>query len=156
MEVLKINSTPALKQDKSTEHHEIKWKSQPEQNLYAASCSNNKNMTVTAERSILGSQELVRWSHHPIVAMTHRFRWRRKVPDCVNVRVQLFDGWFQKVYESFCDGIFSCSGLHHSHGGHFTSVDGEGRKRVTVTSESRGPLHFLLQAGRGSNSTILE
>lgn len=76
-------------------------------------------------RTILGSQEAVRWSHHPIVAMTHRFRRRQKVPDCVNVRIQLFDGWFQKVYESFCDGIFSCSGLHHSHGGHFTSVDGE-------------------------------
>lgn len=72
------------------------------------------------------------------------------------MHVQLFDGWLQEVYEPFSDGIFPCSGLHSSHGGHFTSVVWKDRKYVTVTSTSRGPLHFLLQTRCISASTILE
>lgn len=73
MEVLKINSPPALKQDTGRQNT-MKWSGNHKLSriyllLYALIIKNiYYNNT---RRSILGSQEAVRCSHHPIVAMTH-------------------------------------------------------------------------------------
>lgn len=44
----KLNSRVKARH-RSTEHNEMKWKSQNEQNSYVALCSNNKNITITPE-----------------------------------------------------------------------------------------------------------